>query len=351
MASDIVQYNPEDKNFYVHVDAKRTHGPEFPIDYVSGYTNQPSAERVGVIIASNIGRPFGECNTGTGFTSKPKAKTQEESAMSVVNNILWDKTKTTLMDIHNVPDIIKNFTLKPNGSFEIPLFERTNGEIPNAHIGLRVADYSKTLSIDIRPAKNLLVVLAFAPNAGELTSTCTQTNPAGVCPHAPRTPRNGKLDTVYRTRDHRAATDYAYFKECLVAALTAALIECIIKGVTVVIIPAMGAGLYAGPHCDRLKIDYFTEIVERALLLTRARDRFSKIFAPDYNVPNVHHGHFGGGGGGIQRPGAPARAYGGGYLANAPRWWDQTMGNPECRYGKQCYRKDSTHLAKYSHPP
>jgi hypothetical protein len=251
--------------------------------------------KVGLILASNLGRPFGasgskvhQNSAASGYVGHPDASTQEEAAITTVQHI-----HKNLDSIHSIPGStfrrqFEAYTLNDTDNFWVPLLQK------NAHHGLMAKDYANTvLNLSVHDEK-LEVVLVSAPNAGPdhspakpnacIVAQHTKTYP---CTHIPRGTRHNQLDSVYRTIDHKACTDYNYMIEGLVSGMTAALERCIQKDVKVVIIPAMGTGLYAGQWKDRLQQEYYDKVVTPSLQNSNSKTRFTKIFAPDPSSSKV----------------------------------------------------------------
>jgi hypothetical protein len=282
--------------------AKKRARSELPIDYVMGRFFEETG-KVGLILASNLGRPFGASGSKaqrgskeSGFVAHPLAKTQEEAAITTVQYIY-----NTLHDVRLGPGKVfreqfEAFTLNDTDNFFVPLLRK------NAHTGLIATDYADTV-LSLSVSQKLEVVLVSAPNAGPDNSkahyisgklvpgkpnACIESALARKqCTHAARGTKHGKLDSVYRTIDHRACVDYDYLIKGLVSGMTAALERCIQNGVKVVIIPAMGTGLYAGQWQDILQKEYYHKVVIPALKISKSEQNFNKIFAPDPSSSNA----------------------------------------------------------------
>jgi hypothetical protein len=233
--------------------------------------DRPTHGRVGVMIASNIGRPGGACYTRRSFGGRkpepafhkmPDASTQEESVLTYIQSRATDRGEL----LNNLWVLSNEYAMKPGTGYNDRDFmvKRTPKQInkrqPEAEFNVRTSadpfDYKREFGFSLRVnSKGTLrkssheVYLSFvsAPNAKRPVM--------GTGPMHARVAKrdrdgNKSLDTVFRTYSEPAAKDLGLFSRMVYQALLASLIAMYKNDCGTIIMAAPGAGIYAGLWTD-----------------------------------------------------------------------------------------------------
>jgi hypothetical protein len=255
---------------------------------LNGVSKTPGkTSKVGVMIASNMGRPGGACyrqdSGNPKFCNMEDASTQEESVLSFIHK----RAKDTRILLANLEQLHKRYGMSdPSGDDEDFFVQRTplqmqqaNDKSPtfNVRTSKTVADYAREFgfdinvnSLDTRYQHDVYLSFVAAPNAQ---------SPGGDLKPRKRT----SPDTVFRTYSMAAAGDQFLFTDMVKAALIASLRGMAAEKCTHVIMAAPGSGLYAGRWKNDIQTNYY-ELCRNALVAVYNSDRivFDAVIIPDF---------------------------------------------------------------------
>jgi O-acetyl-ADP-ribose deacetylase (regulator of RNase III) len=230
--------------------------------------------KVGVVLASNIGRPFGATNLAGGiYDPLPHARTQEEACVTFVVEHLNARQNFSDQLRALVPNMSWQTRKLPVQTFTVTVHDALTGTdklIKDMHRAT-IEDYKVTTTLSLGSTH---FILAFGPQ-GSGGTKCGG-GPLESCQHIPREcayatkkPGYWRHDSMYRTTDHAAVAGWIAFRDRLIAAVSAALVAADKLGCREVILPAVGAGLYVGNHKDTLNATYYAHIVQPAIEQTQ----------------------------------------------------------------------------------
>lgn len=241
-------------------------------------TEWEGTQTVGLMIAGNIGRPGGSCvephrhvRGKIFFKTKPKAKTQEESALSCLFEMHNGQYKHDLIQFLSAAS--EKYRLPPAKGTEADfLVTDANGkkvDARDAGAELYSREYGTSLWAHNRP--QIYVSFVAGPNANG--------KPGDV--HKPR--RSEELDSMYRTLSITAMQSYEFFEAMVRAAVKASLYSMLeTKGVKRAIIAPVSCGLYAGEYEDAICSEY-PLLCLRVLreLYTECKTSFDEVMIPE----------------------------------------------------------------------
>ena len=259
---------------------------------------------VAVMIASNFGRPGGECSVMKWsdrekkryFTFQPHASsaTQEESVLTYIHS-LTDRTE--------IPKILNRFRLRygmgnATESMQDYLVKKVelNGGCQNQPGTFNVrtsgnaSDYAREFGDKVRiipPIGRSRVAVPHQIYLSFVTGPNASAPPAGGARWTSRLPRVSghitPLDTKFRTISYAALDDYGVFRKMIMAALVASLSTMACQQYHRVIIAPISTGVYAGHWKDRVRLDFYTICLE-ALGHTYKKNlfRFQDVLIPRF---------------------------------------------------------------------
>ena len=253
---------------------------------------------VGVMIASNLGRPGGACsqtdeNGDFKFEYHACASTQEESALTYIHSIVPntpDGSPNCLELLLN--SLMLEYGMEPaegdiDEDFLVIRNDKTRFNVRESH---NVAEYSREIGSMVQIADqssdgchDIYLSFVSGPNA----SSKPPNFPFGARPATKGLDGRLQLDTVNRTISRLANENYHVFAHMIVISLVASLSRMAHHGVPRVVFAAPSSGLYAGPHEARVKSEYHT-LCEKAMcwVYSMTTHRFTNVLIPRwYNVP------------------------------------------------------------------
>ena len=193
-----------------------------------------SKQSYALVLAANAGRPGGSCSKPDGkhfvpdieaLTSGQTYSTQEESVLSTLALINPPATTNAMKSLY------LQYGMRDASGSDTLTHQRV--------------DYTEAEPIDYLNAWStiwnhydsaVLLVVACAPNAGS-------------CP-------KNHSSTMRRTYNEKLSKKYSLFLLALEYTVYASLLEAKKNGYLIVIIPAVGCGIYAGDHKDRISSDF-----------------------------------------------------------------------------------------------
>lgn len=227
-----------------------------------------SGFKVGIGIAGNAGRLWGACGDYKGGVITRQIRsdhtTQEES---VVSNAVFTTSWTTKKRLDSI-ELKLNKSAGQEWSVEKKKWGLLNPDTPYDHYTHQMVNYTKGNNHHFKYYK--------AVSAD--TSICFESEDKRWDPriNMPVTlvvvagPNNGcggrdpATSSMTRTIDP-LATDYTYFRSCVVSALAAMLDEMYVRGVQVALIPGVSCGIYAKEHKERIRGEFLT-LIDEALI-------------------------------------------------------------------------------------
>jgi hypothetical protein len=248
---------------------------------------------VGVMIASNMGRPGGACsqmefNPYTGqlqfkFHPHPHASTQEESVLTCLRLLVKPKTYkierqlSYFMERYGMKPATGNattdFLIKRNDGSKFDVRSCTTPSEYAREFGSRIPIYSPNIGVDTHDIYLSFIAgpNAITPSPGDLRARVARTGKDGI----------KMLDTTFRTMSFPAHDDYILFKEMISAALVCSLNKMADLGLDRVIFACPSAGLYAGRFKKSIREDYYQLCID-ALHRVRSHYIFNEVIIPDF---------------------------------------------------------------------
>jgi hypothetical protein len=262
---------------------------------------------VGVMIASNMGRPGGSCsqpkpNEEFSFQQHPDATTQEESVLTFFHSLVAPARSNVNYLDQQMRYLFSTYGMKPpKGDKKTDfLINRTDGTTFNVRSSRDPRDYAREFGSTIKiqdPNKHYpphVVYLSFVagPNVTDPLKLPPKDTVHLEVPwlsdpwQARKTEKHKgvkQLDTQFRTISGPAYDDYQIFKLMTSAALVASLSKMAYLGYQRVIMAAPGSGLYAGRWKEQIQKGYY-ELCLNALreTYTTTPHRFVEVIVPKY---------------------------------------------------------------------
>jgi hypothetical protein len=250
---------------------------------------------VGVMIASNMGRPGGACskmetNPLTGqikfkFQELPNASTQEESVLTCINHFVNSKTKiekqlSYFMERYGMKPATGNpatdFLIKRKDGSKFDVRWCTTPSEYAREFGSSIPIYNPMIGVDTHDIYLSFIAgpNAATPSNGNLRARAARTDPSGRI----------ELDTVFRTISIPAHDDYMLFKKMISAALVGSLNKMADLRLERVIFAAPSAGIYAGIFQEQIQREYY-ELCVDALHHVRRGYIFNEVIIPHFRLP------------------------------------------------------------------
>ena len=258
------------------------------------------SKKVGVMIASNLGRPGGACSQLTltnkefEFQEHPNASTQEESVLTFIHRIVKKKGRINYLDAQldvltkmfgmDLPagDSSKDFIVKGNNGHLFNVRDSANPDDYDREFGsvINIVDRQRTNKIYISYVAGPNVMM---PSNGKLDARRVKQGPGN----------DGnlffKLDTMFRTISEPAMESYHLFRSMIVRALVASLSKMLQIDYKYAIMASPSSGIYAGIHKHRIQAEYH-EVCIQALnetyfgthVRSGTNNRFRAVIIPKY---------------------------------------------------------------------
>ena len=246
-------------------------------------------ERVGVVIASNIGRPGGACTqensmSGFFFQQHPDARTQEESVLTFIRSIVTKYNHKNYLD--KQLGVLSNlFGMRfPTGNHRTDFMvnDRQKHTQFNVRTSCEPLDYDREFGSSIsvtdpisKVNHNIYLSFIAGPNAS-------------TPPYDNWTARRGKIkngvlkfDTMFRTISQPARRDYGLFKRMILSALMASFLKMSSLQLKRVIMAAPSSGIYAGEYRQTIQAEYHWLCIEALETVYKStQHRFSDVIIP-----------------------------------------------------------------------
>lgn len=313
-----------------------------------GYKYAIQGYKVGIMVASNSGRPAGSCGNGKSVQKiHSEHKTQEEDLISCWMHATHPYNQTH-QDALFARTIAQQWGLKrPSGG-------------PNDFETIQRVDYVHTTNPHdfARPC----FVVHDAPMCAKGPSgfnTSKRFSASLVFVAGPNASSDGSSNgSMRRTANLRAKTDYGFFRDCIKHALRAGLREMRRHGIQIALMARLSCGIYSGPHKERVNIDFMT-ILDEVLIEQDndgqpLRNAFIEVIVPDVSKSTTDRKQTG-----TCSYGTACHRTNPDHIItmHPPGWRPQpkparghTQQTSVCPYGDHCYNTDHKHIVTM-HPP
>ena len=257
-------------------------------------------KKVGVMIASNLGRPGGACcqETHRGkfeFHSHPDIKTQEESVLTFIHRIVLQRgggrSSTNFLETQlNWMTQMFGMDTPRGDQGDFIAYDKLKRHSFNVRSSCDPDDYDREIGseIDVVDASNknqinkIYISFIAGPNA------CPPSDGVWNARLAKSTNRLKGFDTMFRTISTPAINSYRVFRDMIITALVSSLHKMLSLGYEYAIMASPSSGIYAGHHQERIQKEYnivCIEALEQAY--TMLPQRFREVIVPTYYKPAV----------------------------------------------------------------
>jgi hypothetical protein len=250
-------------------------------------------KKVGVMIASNLGRPGGACSQVTRnnvftFQEHADVRTQEESVLTCIHQMIDKRGRRNYLDAQ-LSFIFQMFGMHtPNGNpTDFIVEDRVKNRSFNVRDSADPNDYSREigssitivdkLAINGPVTNNIYLSFIAGPNASA---------PRGGVWDARKSHQGGEFlqfDTMFRTISKPALDHYHVFRSMIKAALIASLHKMLQIGYKYAIMASPSSGIYAGAHKGSIQHEYHDvciQALEDTYMMTP--HRFTAVIVPKY---------------------------------------------------------------------
>ena len=248
-------------------------------------------KNVGVMIASNLGRPGGACSQVTAnntfeFAQHPNAKTQEESVLTFIHRIVEKNGKINYLETQ-LALLCRKFGMdlpighSPN-DFIVKGVDRSSF---NVRTSSNPDDYnrefgSKINVVDYLGSNTNAIYISYVAGPNASYPRHGGWRPRGCEPNHSRLL---KFDTMFRTISKPAMRDYELFRSMLLSALTASLVKMLELNLGYAIMASPSSGIYAGVHQTTIQKHYHDVCIEALKLAYKKHsNRFIAVMVPIY---------------------------------------------------------------------
>jgi len=255
-------------------------------------------KNVGVMIASNMGRPGGACSQVTRatrefeFQEHPNATTQEESVLTFIHRIVKKRGQTNYLDAQ-LHVLSRMYSMKlplgkrPHDPYHDPdhdfMVKVDAGRSFNVRDSANPDDYDREFGSVIKIAdghhtNKIYISYIAGPNAMIPRNSCYDAR------EVRQTEPFLKFDTMFRTISKPAIASYGVFRSMIVTALVASLRKMLQLGYEYAIMASPSSGIYAGHYKKKIQAEYH-EVCIKALNETYfgTHLRFKGVIVPKYS--------------------------------------------------------------------
>ena len=248
-------------------------------------------KRVGVMIASNLGRPGGACSQITvhnkfEFIPHPLAKTQEESVLTFIHSIVPQRGQTHYLE-KQLKFILSVFGMDiPTGDRKTDFIvkNKINGRQFDVRRSNNPNDYDREIGSTIiveDSDTNLQHKIYISFIAGPNASSPRNNDWTPRC--AIKRGRFLQFDTMFRTISMPATADYDLFREMTLVALVSSLKKMAVLDYKYVIMASPSSGIYAGWHKSKVQQEYHKLCMQALqIVYSSTSHRFDGVIIPKY---------------------------------------------------------------------